>query len=148
MTTMTTARSHHATSTAAVGVVTAVTASTLTALFAHGWSEVIAMVTLIVGAAAFVYGYVVPRGLRRENAGGTALTLAIVAALVVLPGFWTGLPLVLGVAAMLLGNAGRTSRVGSGKCVAALALGALTSAFYLAIYVMEGMAGSTGFLLS
>ena len=151
MTAMTTAtRSHHSTSTATVGAagaVTAVTASTLTALFAHTWGEVISMVALIVVVAALVYAYVLPRGLRRENAGGTALTLAIIGAVVVVPGFWTGLPLVLGVAAMILGNTGRTARQGSGKYIVALALGALTSLFYLSIYVMEGIAGNTGFLL-
>ena len=94
-----------------------------------------------------VWAYVVPRALRKESAGGTALGLAVPAALLVVPAFWSGLPLVLGVAALLVGNAGRKAPTGAGKCIAAIALAAVTVLFYLSIYVTEAVGGETGFLL-
>lgn len=130
-----------------IGAVVGLVAATLTTLFAHNWAEVISMVALIAVVTGIVFGFAVPRSLRGERPGRPALAYAIVAALVIVPAFWTGLPLVLGVAAMILGNAGRTARTGAGASIAALVLGALASLFYLSIYVMEGIAGSTGFLL-
>jgi hypothetical protein len=131
-----------------IGVATAVVSGVLVALFAHDWGEILVVLAAIAVTTAVVFGAVVPRGLRRESAGGAALTCGIVAALLALPAFWSGLPLVLGVAAMLLGNTGRTAAHGSGKCIAAIVLGALASVFVLAVYVMEAFAGNTGFLLS
>ena len=149
MTTMTTTPSSTLTTRSAglIGVAVAAVAAALTTFFAHGWGEAIGMTALIAVVGAVVYGYVVPRALRKESAGGTALALAIPAALLVVPAFWTGLPLVLGVAAMLVGNEGRRAPTGAGKSIAGLVLGALASLFYLSIYVMEGFAGNTGFLL-
>lgn len=132
---------------AGLGVGVALVAATLTTLFAHTWAEAISMVALILMASAVVYGVVVPRGLRREGAAGTALTFAVVAALLIVPAFWTGLPLVLGVAAVVLGNAGRTAPRGGGRSIAALVIGALTSLFYLYIYVSETLSGQLGTLL-
>ena len=103
--------------------------------------------SLIAVVTAGVWGYVVPRALRKESAGGTALGLAVSAALIVVPAFWSGLPLVLGVAALLVGNTGRKASTGAGKCIAALGLAAVTVLFYLSIYVSEALAGETGFLL-
>ena len=150
MTTVTTTPSTTLTTRSAglIGAAVAAVAAVLTTLFAHGWSEVILMVALIAVASAAVYGFVVPRALRRESCGGTALALAVPAALLAAPAFWTGLPLVLGVAAVLVGNSGRHARTGSGKAIAGLVLGALAALFYLSIYVMEGFAGNTGFLLA
>jgi hypothetical protein len=130
-----------------IGAGTAVVAATLTTLFAHTWGEVISMVALIAVVSAFVYGYVVPKALRRGSAGGAALTLGILAALTAVPAFWSGMPLVLGVAAMLVGGRGRAAREGAGKSITGLVLGALSVLFYLTVYVSEGIAGHTGFLL-
>ena len=148
-TTLTTTESHTLTPGAVRGIGAGVglVAATLTTLFAHDWAEVISMVALIAVVTGVVFGVAVPRSLRGERPGRPALAYAIVAALVSVPAFWTGLPLVLGVAAMILGNAGRTARAGAGASIAALVIGALASLFYLAIYIEEGMAGNTGFLL-
>ncbi len=146
MTTMTTTHSSTTSRIAALGAATGVVAATLALLFAHDWNEVAVVAAVLVVVTAGVYGYVVPRALRKESAGGTALGLAIPAALLAVPAFWSGLPFVLGIAAMLVGNAGRRARTGAGTCIAALVLGALTVVFYLSIYVMEGFAGNTGFL--
>jgi hypothetical protein len=132
---------------APVGIATAVVASALTTLFAHDWGEVAFMVPVTLVAAGLVFGVVVPRALRKESAGGTALGLSIPAVLLTMPAFWTGLPLVLGAAGMLVGNAGRNAQSGGGKCIAALVLGALAVLGYLAIYAYELSAGETGFLL-
>lgn len=130
-----------------IGAGVGIVAATLTTLFAHDWAEAISMVALIAVVTGVVFGVAVPKSLRGERPGRPALAYAIVAALLSVPAFWTGLPLVLGIAAMILGNAGRTARTGAGASIAALVIGALASLFYLSIYVMEGIAGKTGFLL-
>ena len=148
---MTTITSPGAT-TAAPGLVAAVAAtSTLaaiafTALGAHDWSEIAVIGGAVVVTAAVVFGWVVPRALRRESAGGTALALTIPAVLLVVPAFWTGVPLVLGAAGILVGNAGRHARKGAGTCIAGVVLGALAVAAYVVIYVSDAMSGGAGFL--
>lgn len=148
---MTTATHTHETPTisrtALIGAATGVVAATLTTLFAHDWGEVAFSVAIIAVVTAVVWGIVVPQALRKDSAGGTALGLAVPAALLVVPAFWSGLPLVLGAAALLVGNAGRKAPTGAGKCIVAVVLAAATVLFYLAIYVMEGSTGKTGFLL-
>ena len=131
---------------AAAGTTATALAALLALLFAHGWREVAVVVPVLVAVAAWVFGYVVPRALRRAETGGIALALALPAALLVVPAFWSGLPLVLGVAAVIVGNHGRHGRTRPGAAIAALALGALTVVFFLSIYVMEAIAGNTGFL--
>jgi FtsH-binding integral membrane protein len=133
-------------SAAPIGIASAIVASALTTAFAHDWGEVAFMLPVILVAAGLVFGIVVPRALRKESAGGTALGLSIPAALLTLPAFWTGLPLVLGVAGMVVGNSGRNARSGGGKCIAALVLGALAVLGYLSIYAYELSVGETGFL--
>ena len=130
-----------------LGVGTALVSAASVTLFAHDWGEIVVVLGAIAVVTGIVYGVVVPRGLRRGSAGGAALTCAILAALLALPAFWSGLPLVLGVAAMLLGNAGRTAAHGSGKCIAAIVVGALAALFQISVHVMEAVAGNTGVLL-
>jgi hypothetical protein len=129
------------------GLVTAITAAACSTFGAHDWTEVVVTVAVIVVAAGLVFGVVVPRALRKDSAGGTALGLSIPAALLTLPAFWTGLPLVLGVAGIIVANRGRTARSGSGQCIAALVIGALAVLGYLMIYAWDGLvAGNAGFL--
>jgi hypothetical protein len=132
---------------AATGAVVGATAAVCTALFAHDWREIAISVGLLAVVTAAIFGLVVPRALRKESAGGTALGLAVPAALLVLPAFWSGLPLVLGVAGVLVGNHGRTASSGARKSIAAVVLGSLAVVSYVAIHVMSGLAGETGFLL-
>ncbi len=118
-----------------------------TAYGAHSWGELLSMAAFVALAGLLVFGFVVPRALRKESAGGTALALSVPALLLTLPAFWSGLPLVLGTAGMVLGNAGRTARTGAGQCIASLVVGALAVAGYLAIYIGDGvLAGHAGFL--
>ncbi len=127
-----------------IGVLVAAVSSALTAYGSHTWAEILITVPVIVLTAGLVFGLVVPRALRKEAAGGVALALSIPAALLLLPAFWAGVPFVLAVGAVIVGNAGRSARSGAGTCIAGLALGALVSVSYLAIYAAEIAAGNAG----
>lgn len=116
------------------------TAAALTVYGAHDLGEIVVVVTGILATVVGVYGFLLPRALRRESAGGTALTLSLMAVALALPAFWSGLPMVLGVAGAMLGYAGRTASSGSGKSIAAVVLGALAVLAYLSIYVGEALA--------
>jgi hypothetical protein len=114
---------------------------------AHDWPEIVVVTAVIAASTAVVFGVVVRRALSRPSAGGTALALSVPAALLLVPAFWSGLPLVLGVAGAVVGDAGRNSREGSGKSIAGLVLGVLTVLGYLAIYIGDGIVGgNAGFL--
>lgn len=132
---------------APISVGSALIGAVLLTYGAHDWTEIIVSTSILVAVTAVVFGLVLPKALRKESAGGTGLALSVPAALLTLPAFWSGLPLVLGVAGMIVGNAGRNARTGSGKCIAALVLGALAVLGYVAIYVSDLVInGSTGFL--
>jgi hypothetical protein len=133
-------------SAAAIGALTALVAVAGTVVGAHDWTEVAVVVAVILATTALVYGLVVPRALRKESAGGSSLALSVPALLLLVPAFWSGLPLVLGVAGALVGNAGRSARSGAGQSIAGLVLGALASVGYIAIYVSDAMNGGAGFL--
>lgn len=117
-----------------------IVSSALTAYGAHDLREIIVVITVIVAVTAAVYGFLLPRKLTQESAGGTALTLAVLAALLLLPAFWSGLPLVLGAAGAVLGYAGRNASTGSRQSMAALVLGVLASIGYFAVYLLDTLA--------
>lgn len=123
-----------------LGLGAAVTAVAVgfTAYGAHDLTEILVVAAGLVVVAGLVYGLVLPRALARESAGGTSLALSVSALLLTVPLFWSGLPLVLGVAGAVVGNAGRSSRSGSGTCIAGLVLGTLAVIGYLTIYVVDG----------
>ena len=110
----------------------------LTVYGAHDLTEILIVSSVILVAVIGVYGLVLPRALMRPSAGGTALALSLPAALVTLPAFWSGLPLVLGVAGAMVGFAGRRAASGARASIAAVVLGALASMAYLAIYLIDG----------
>ena len=60
----------------------------------QGSKEFLVICAVIAVAAAVVFGWVVPRGLQREAAGATALTLSILGLVAVLA-FWSGLTPIL-----------------------------------------------------
>lgn len=129
-----------------IGTGTAVVACAWTVYGAHDWTEIAIVFTAIAVVSLATYGYLVPRALRRDP-GATAVALGLAALVLLLPAFWSGLPLVLGVAAMLLGRAGRTDGTRSGRSIAAIVLGAVAVVGYLAIYIWDGpIAGNAGFL--
>ncbi len=71
-------------------------------------------------AAVFLFGRVVPRSIERPNAARVALILAALALLACVA-FWSGLPQVLGPAAIVLGLAVPRN----GESVAAIGIGSL-----------------------
>jgi hypothetical protein len=128
----------------AVGVGTFLVASFWTVLGADSTREILLVLPLAAVIAGLVDGLLLPRSLERGRAGGVALSLGIVAVLLTLPAFWSGLPLILGAAAVLLGSAGRGTVAASGqgsggKATAALVLGALAVVGYLVIYLVDGV---------
>ncbi len=131
---------------AAIAVGSALVAVAGTAVGAHDWRELLVVMGIIAVVTALVFGLVVPRALRKESAGGTSLALSIPAVLLLLPAFWSGLPMVLGAAGLLVGNAGRRAERGAGLCIAGVVLGALAMIGYVAIYVSDASNGGLGFL--
>ena len=103
----------------------------------HSAWEFIVVAGIVIVTAAFVFGFLLPRTLRNEGTGKAALTLSVLAVLVLLPAFWSGIPLVLGVAGAMLGYVGRHANHGSGRSTAAVALGLLAAVGYIAIYVLD-----------
>lgn len=103
-------------------------------------TEALTMVVVGLVVTGFVFVFVVSRGLRQECAGGRALALGIVGVLLIVPAFWSGLPMILGAAAALLGYAGRRAAHGSGQATAAFVLGALAMIGYVALYVIDWIA--------
>lgn len=133
--------------TSVLAVATVAVAAGCTALGAHDWGELAVVGAGLVVIGGLVYFLAVPRARRTRSEGAWSLGLGVPAALLTLPAFWSGLPLVLGAAAVLLGNEGRFGPRGSGKAIAGLVLGALAVVGYLAIYVADaGVAGNRGFL--
>ena len=104
----------------------------------------ICAVLVVVAAAGF--GALVPAGLRglaaqRGSWSGWALALAIVALLAIPVSFWSGLPVLLGTAAVLLGAAGR--RAGGGKLpTAAFTVGWVATAVSMVLLVLGNLTSS------
>jgi len=122
-----------------IGIATAIVSSVFTYLGAHDPREYVSMLAVGLVTAAVVYGWVVPRALEQDSAPKAAMTMSAIAALLTLPAFWTGLPLVLGAAGALVGYAGRGASKGSGLSIAALLIGALSVLGYLTIYIVDGI---------
>ena len=121
----------------AVAVFTATTALTLYG--AHGRYEIPIVMTGIILSIIGVYGFLMPRKLAHPSAGGTALLLSGVAAVLLVPTFWSGQSLILGAAGALLGYAGRKAPTGAGKSITAIVVGLLVSVGYFAIYLADAL---------
>ena len=69
------------------------------------------------------------------------------AVLATLPAFSSGVPLILGAGAAVLGNSSRTAERRSGMAITGLVLGVIAVLGYLAIYIGDGVIlGNSGFL--
>lgn len=106
-----------------------------TVMGAHDTGEIVVVLGTCAVVAAVVFGFVLPRALDQESAPGRALTLSVLGLLLVVPAFWSGLPMILGSAGALLGYAGRNAVAGAKGCIAAAAIGALAVVGYLVVYV-------------
>jgi len=98
----------------------------------HGGRDLLIVLAIVAIGAAAVFGYVVPRGLGLEAAGASALVLSVLGLLTVAV-FWSGLPPILAAGGILLGWAGRNAERGRMMCRAAIAIGTLAIAAYVAI---------------
>ena len=115
--------------------------ATLTVWRADHTQEIVTVLAVLVPTVIGVYGFLLPRRLRQPSAPTTAMVLAAVAGVLLLPAFWSGQSFVLGVAAAVLGWSGRYARAGSRRCVAALLIGTLAALGYLAIYLLDWVLG-------
>jgi len=106
----------------------------------HGLREILVVLPVLVGATVGVYGFLLPRKLEHAGAPSAALTLSIIAAVLLFPAFWSGLPLVLGAAGAVLGYAGRNAADGARRSVTAVVLGLLAALGYITIYIVETLA--------
>lgn len=104
----------------------------------QGTKQFLVVCAIIAVAAAVVFGLVVPKGLQREAAGATALTLSILGLLTVVA-FWSGLTPILAGGGALLGWAGRDADRGRGLSWAAIVIGAIALLGYLAIYSSDAI---------
>jgi hypothetical protein len=86
-----------------------------------------------IAIAAVVFGWAIPRSERPARAGLIAAALALLS----LPVFWTGLPYVLGPAAIAYGLIGRARSEGRGAATVAVVLGALATVAAVAAVVVD-----------
>jgi hypothetical protein len=84
--------------------------------------------------AAGMFGWAIPRSSRPGRDGLVAAAFALLS----LPVYWTGLPYVLGPAALVLGLIGRARPQGRGVATTAAVLGALATVAAIAAVVADG----------
>ena len=96
----------------------------------HSLGDYLGVLAVIVVSASIVFGLVVPRW-----HGKTAALVVGALAVVSIVAFWTGLPIVLGAAAILLGLRLRATERNPGTV--ALLLGCLAIAGTVIIYIMD-----------
>ena len=104
----------------------------------RGFLVICAVITV---AAVAVFGFVVPRGLRRESAGVSALVLSVLGLLTVAV-FWSGLPPILAAGGMLLGWSGLNASRGRWLCRVAFAIGALALVADIGVAVGDWVANN------
>lgn len=109
----------------------------LTAYGAHDLREIVVVLAVLALVVAGVYGWLIPRRLRSGRVANPALALSVLGLLLIMPAFWSALPLALGAAGVLLGQAGRSAPAGGGRSIAAVVIGALAVVAYFGTYVAE-----------
>jgi hypothetical protein len=72
------------------------------------------VVVVVLVIATIVFFLIVPRGESSNRPAVPGLACSIIGLLLVFPAFWSGLPIVLGAAGFVLGQAGRGSRRATG----------------------------------
>ncbi|MBD0338624.1 MAG: hypothetical protein ICV67_04965 [Thermoleophilia bacterium] len=102
----------------------------------NGVGEYLIILAIIAVATAVVFGWLVPRALRHEEAGATALVLSILG-LGTIAVFWTGLPPVLAMGGLVLGWAGRDASRRRALSIAAAAIGAFALVANVVLYIQD-----------
>ena len=127
-----------------VGVVTTLVVAFFNVARADSAAEALVVTAVDLVVVGLVLALVVAPGLRHESAGGRGIVLGVVGLLALVPAFWSGLPMVLGAGAVMLGYAGRRASSGSGRAIIALVLGTLSVVGYLAVYVSDWISNPGG----
>jgi hypothetical protein len=109
-----------------------------------GFTDFLVVAAFTLVAAVAVFGFVVPRSMRRSSAAAVALTLGILA-VVSTPVFWLGIGVVLGVGAVLLGLENSNAEHGAAIARAGAALGAAGAVLHVVVYVMDWMSTNSVF---
>jgi hypothetical protein len=104
-----------------VAVLVAILSVVLPPVIPEQLSSLPIVVVVLLAVAAVLFLFVVPRAARSDHPAVAGLICGIVGLLLVLPAFWSGLPIVLGAAGALLGRMGRTT--GRGLALAAIVTG-------------------------
>jgi len=99
-------------------------------------SEYLIVLAIIGVAALVVFGWVVPRALRKESTGATALVLAVLSILTI-GAFWAGLPPVLAAGALVLGIAGWDAPTRPWLCRAAVVIALCAVVGDVVIYIQD-----------
>ena len=108
---------------------------------AHERSEIAICMGELILAAALIYGVLLPRKLARPSAHA-ALAVSITGAVLIVPAFWSGLPMVLGVAGVMLGKYALLAGKKRTTSIAAIVVGVSSFLGYLVVYVAEMMTQS------
>jgi hypothetical protein len=103
----------------------------------HRWEIAIVMAGVLV-ALLVVYRFLLPRTIPTQRGGGTALVLSVLALVLLLPAFWSGQPLILGAAGVLLGWHSRNSER-RGMALTAIIVGAVAAIGYVVIYAADAL---------
>jgi hypothetical protein len=100
------------------------------------------VVVVVLVIAAIVFFLIVPRGERSNRPAVPGLGCSIIGLLLVFPAFWSGLPIVLGAAGFVLGQAGRGSRRATGGWYAlgAIVVGIAAIAVNLLVLLFDRLA--------
>lgn len=128
--------SQYRTTSVVVGLVCYAVAAAFTVPNAHDTGEIMTVLGLAAVVSVVMFGWIVPRGLAK-GAPATGLTLSVLAALLVMPAFWSTLPLLFGVSGVMLGHASKDTAPKRGW--AAVVLGGLAVLAYLTLYIVAGL---------
>lgn len=126
----------HRRTTGAVGLATWAVATAFIVINAHDVAEMIISPAIAAVVAIGLFGWLLPLRMV-AGAPGTALTLSVLAVPLTLVAFWSGVPVLLGVAGAMLGAA--SVGAGRNRSYAAVGLGALAVTGYLVLYVVVGL---------
>lgn len=132
-------RSRPLVATAALGSITLAGALAAWGTFGedpHSTSDYLIVLAIIGVAAAIVFGWVVPRALRKESAGGMAVVLSALGFLTIAV-FWSGLPPVLATGGIVLGLAGWNASSGAWLCRTAAVVGLFVLTADVVIYIQD-----------
>ena len=103
---------------------------------AHDRIEIAIVLGIMIMTTTVVYGVLLPRKLRRPDAR-VAMILSAAAGASVVPAFWSALPVLLGVAGVILGYAAWRADQRPRTAIGAMVIGVLATLGYFVVYIDE-----------